>query len=108
MQPSAVRAQSLTRGAESIDPQLDDVPRMEEARGRVAHRHSCRRAGRDDVAREQRHELADVADQEWNAEDEVACRTVLLPLSVDREPHRQIVHVADFVWCSDKRTERRE
>src|SRR5260221_7763149 len=48
--------------AEAGDAQLHLVARLEEARRLLAHADARRRAGGDDVARQQRHEMADIAD----------------------------------------------
>src|SRR6185437_3444894 len=65
--------------------------------GLAAHSYSRRGARRDDVARLQRHELADVAHDRGNRKDHGARVARLHALAVDVQPHIEVLHVADLV-----------
>ena len=68
----------LARLAEPVDAELDDVAGLQVHRLRLhAEPDARRRAGADDVAGQQRHELADVADERRHVEDHVRGRAVL-------------------------------
>ena len=60
-----------------------------------------RSAGADHVARQQRHELADVAD-ERRRRRRSCCAVVLLlhALAVDRQPHPELLRIGDLVAAS--------
>src|SRR5256886_6071212 len=106
--PSAVGTQALPRGAEPVDAELDLISGHEVARRAVAQSYAGRRAGGDDVAREERHELADVADECRHVEEELARRAALFGLAVHLEPDREIVHVANLVRSGEAGAQRRE
>src|SRR5438270_8476663 len=106
--PSAVGTQALPRGAEPVDAELDLVSGHEVARRAVAQSYAGRRAGGDDVAWGERHELADVADECRHVEDELARRAALFGLAVHLEPDREIVHVADLVGRGEEGAQRGE
>src|SRR5690242_6990208 len=75
--------------AEDGDAQVDDVAGLEELRLRLhAERDAGRRAGDDDVAWLQHHELRAVPDEVLAVEDHGSRRPVLAALAVDGEPHR--------------------
>src|SRR5438105_15533437 len=95
--PLIMGTQALPRGAEPFDAELDLVSGHEVARRALAQSHAGRGARGDDVAREERHELADVADECRHVEDELARRAALFGLAVHLEPDWEIVHVADLV-----------
>src|SRR6185312_13228553 len=83
--------------AESRDAQCHDVAGLEVARRLLAHADAGRRAGRDDVARLQRDEAADIADEMGGAEDHRLGAAGLHALAVDVEPHVQRLRIAHFV-----------
>src|SRR6266571_8549542 len=72
--PCPIGAQPLPRGAEPVDTELHDVPVGEVARWALAEAHTGGRARGNDVAGEERHELADVADERRHVEDQLAGR----------------------------------
>src|SRR4051812_22743216 len=65
----AVRDDALALLAQALDAERDDVAHLEVLRRLHAEPHAGRRAGGDDVARQQRHELADVRNQARRPED---------------------------------------
>ena len=83
-------------------------PGFEEAWRLEAHRDPRRRAGRDHVARQQRHELADIADDVLDAEDQVGGVAVLPPLAVDLGRYLELAGVAHLVGGDQPRPERAE
>src|SRR5947208_12876473 len=103
-----VGTEALARGAEALDAELDHVAVGEEARRLLAESHAGRRAGRDHVAGEERHELADIAHEGRDVEDQVLSRARLLGLAIDLEPHGEVMHVGNLVGRREKRAERRE
>ena len=66
------------------------------------------RAGRDDVAGVQRQELAQVADEFFNAEDHGAGGAVLPALAIDLEPQFEVLRIGDFVFGDKPRADRPE
>ena len=66
------------------------------------------RAGGDDVAGQQAHELAEVADQGGDVEDEVRRVGVLARDVVAFEPEVQVVRIFDFVGRGEEGAEGRE
>ena len=67
--------------------------------------HTFGRAGRDDVARQQRHDARDVRDDAWQAEDHVGGAAMLAHAAVDAADHLERTpvlvrpHVADGAEC---------
>src|SRR6185437_12957935 len=66
---SGVRDDLLALVAEALDAAGDDVADVQVLRRLHSEAHAGRRAGGDDVAREECHELADVGDEVRAAED---------------------------------------
>src|SRR5882672_401060 len=95
-------------GAELGDPHLDHVARLQIARRLHAVGDAGRGAGRDHVARAQRHELADIRNQDPHGEDHVLGVAALARLAVDRGPHLQRLRIAALVGGDQPRTDRRE
>src|SRR5438552_2937008 len=100
--------QALARGAEPVDAQLDHIPVDQKARRLLPEADAGGSAGGDDVARQERHELADVADERRHVIDEVLGRAGLLGLPVHFEPQAQVVDVGDLVGRREIGTEGRE
>ena len=98
----------LARLAECIDPEFHDVAGLEELRRLHAEADAGGRAGADDVAGKQGHELADVADEGGHVEDQLIGAAVLAQLAVHSEPHFEGAGIGDFVSGGDERAERRE
>src|SRR5947209_3352755 len=99
----------LPRTAQAVDAELDEVAGLQINRSRFhAERDSRRRARADDVAGQQSHELADIADERRDAEDHVRRRALLPDGAVHREPHAECVRIGDLVAGREKGTDRRE
>src|SRR5690606_29841766 len=94
--------------AEAFHAEPDDAARLEVRRRLLAHADAGRRAGGNDVARLQAHELAQVAHEVRHAEDHRARRAVLVALAVDLEPEVELVPVRHFVGRDEPRTDRAE
>src|SRR5207247_6833240 len=86
-----VGTELLPRRAESLDAELHDVAGGEETWRLLPEPHAGRRPRGDDVPGEESHELADVADEGRDVEDEVLGRARLLGLVIHLEPHSQVV-----------------
>ena len=80
-----------------FDAERDDVADVEILRRLHAGADAGRRARGDDVAGHQRHELRDVGNALRHREDHGRGRSGLAALAVDVEPHRQLLHVRDFI-----------
>src|SRR4030095_14536917 len=105
---SGVRAHELALLPEPGDAERDDVTRLQEPRRLLSHAAPGWRAGGDPIARQQRHELAEVADQMRNAEDHRARIAALHPLPVDVEPHIECLRIGHFVARDEVRADRTE
>src|SRR5580704_8978621 len=92
--------------AEPLDAEGDDVADIEELRRLHARADARRRAGRDDVTGQQRHELRDIGDALRHGKDHGRGRSGLAALAVDIEPHREVLHVRDLVPGDEPRPER--
>src|SRR6478672_11651392 len=95
---------------EPIDPKRDGIAGLEETRRLHAGADARRRAGGDDVARLEDHELRDVGYERLDAEHHRLRRPGLHALTVDVEPHAEPLHILDLVrrdqpWA--QRAERR-
>src|SRR5476651_1561327 len=84
---SGIRDDALALLAESRDAEGDHVAGLQVMRRLHAEAHAGGRARGDDVAGEQRHELADVGDEARAAEDHGARAAALALLAVHVEPH---------------------
>src|SRR2546426_158131 len=104
----AIRPHALASGAEPVDAELHLVSLDEVARRALAESHAGGGAGGDDVAGQERHELADITDERRHVEDELAGRAALLGRAVHPEPQAQVVNVADLVRRSEEGPERGE
>ena len=87
-------------------PSVTTSPDIEILRRLHAGADAGRGAGGDDVAGQQRHELRDVGNALRHREDHGRGRPGLAALAVDVEPHRQLLHVGDFVLGDEPRAER--
>src|SRR5579859_1646952 len=94
--------------AEAVDAERDDVADIEEGWRLHAKPHAGRRAGGDDVAGQERHELRDIRDALRHREDHGRRVAGLAALAVDVEPHSELLHVGDFVPGHEPRAERAE
>ena len=95
--------------AEALDAEAHGLAGLQEDRVRLhAHADAGRRAGGDDVAGLQGHELADVADELGDAEDHRLGRAVLAAVAVDLEPHVEVLRVGDFVVGDEPGADRAE
>src|SRR3954452_23201652 len=94
--------------AQSFDAERDHVADVEEGRRLHAGADAGRRAGGDDIARQQREELRDIGNAFRHREDHGRSRTGLAALAVDVEPHRQLLHIRYFILGDQPRTYRTE
>ena len=72
------RCHDLTLLAESVNPKPHAVAGPQEHRRVLAHANARRRAGGNDVAGLQAHEMADIADEPRHAEDHVLGHAILI------------------------------
>ena len=106
---AALSRDDLPRLAEAVDAEFDEVAGVQKDRlGLHPERHARGRTGADDVAGEQRHELADVADERRDAEDHVRRRAPLAELAVDRQPHAERLRIRNLVRRRQEGPDRRE
>ena len=94
--------------AEAGDAEADGLAGFQEFRRLHAGADARRRAGGDHVARLERHEAADIADQVGDAEDHRLGVAGLHALAVDVEEHVEVLHVVDLVGGDQPRPERAE
>src|SRR5579862_6191692 len=74
----------------------------------MAHANAGRRAGDDDVARLQHHEMREIRDELADVEDHRLRIARLHALAIDVEPEVQALHIGDFLAGDEPRTERTE
>src|SRR6266404_3077620 len=79
--------------AEALDRQPHRVARAQEARRLEPSADPRGCAGRDHVARVQRHEMADIADDVVDPEDQIGGVAVLPPLAIDLGPQLELAGV---------------
>src|SRR5215469_8855651 len=103
---SSRRDDLLALLAQTLDAKRYDVTDIEELRRLHAVCDTGRRTGGDDVARHQRQELRDIGDALGHRKDHGRGRPGLPALAVDVEPHRQFLHIGDFVPGDQPRAER--
>ena len=94
---SGGQGDGIALGAEACDGGFDEVAGFEEFRRVCACADARGGAGGDDVAWEERHEAADVADEEGDWEDEVGGGALLAGVAVDGEGEVEGVGVTGFV-----------
>src|SRR5262249_33559932 len=95
--------------AQALDAERDDIAGLQIFRLRLhAEPDARRRAGDDDVARQQHKELRQIPDDVIAVEDHRAGVTALAFLAVDVEPHIEIVDVLDLVLGDEPRADRAE
>src|SRR5438067_11577950 len=94
--------------AEPFDRQPHRVAWPEEFRRLEAGADAGRRPGRDHVARIERHEMADIADDVVDPEDQIGGVAVLPPLAIDLGPQRQLAGVGHLVGGDQPRADRAE
>ena len=94
---SGGQGDGIALGAEACDGGFDEVAGFEEFRRVCACADARGCAGGDDVAWEERHEAADVADEEGDWEDEVGGGALLAGVAVDGEGEVEGVGVTGFV-----------
>src|SRR6476469_1189901 len=100
---------ALRLNAETFNRQLHRIAWPQEHRLRLhALTDARRRAGGDHVARIQRDEVTDIADQLYHAEDHCLGRAVLEALAIDLSPQRQILRIAYLVFRHHPRSGRAE
>src|SRR5439155_7976570 len=95
--------------AKTGDSERHDVAGLEIfGLGLHAHPDPRRRAGGDDVARQQRHVFRHVGNEVRDAENHRARVAALALLAVDVEPHVEILRVLDLLARDQPRTDRTE
>src|SRR5580693_2105076 len=100
--------QTLVLLAQTLDRQPHAVARFEELRRLHAETDTRRRAGRDDVAGQQGHEMADIADDVVDPEDQIGGIAVLYPPAVDLGPQPELARIGHLIGGDDPRTDRGE
>src|SRR5947207_2629223 len=103
-----VCGKALARRAEAVDAELHLVSLDQKARRLLPEADAGGRAGGDDVAGQERHELADVTDERGHVEDEILGRAGLFGLPIHLEPQTQVVDVGNLVGRREKGAEGRE
>src|SRR5215210_2374485 len=96
--PSLGRDDLLTLLAQSFDAQRDYITDVEELRRLHAGADARGRAGGDDIARQQCHELRDIRNALRHREDHGRGRSGLATVAIDVEPHRQLLHVRYLIF----------
>src|SRR5256885_135708 len=91
---AAIRDEPRILLAETLDRDPHRVASLEEARRLEAHRDPGRCAGRDHVAGHQRHEMADIADDVLDAEDQIGGVAVLAALAIDVGRYLELSRIA--------------
>ena len=94
--------------AKPFNAHIHTVTRLQEDLRLHAHADAGRCAGRDHITRIKPHELGDIMDDMGNTEDHRLGIAGLDALAIKVEPHRQILHVLDFILRDEPRTERAE
>ena len=87
----------MALSAEAFDAEGHDLSGAEVDGGLLAEAYSGRGAGGDDVAGVEAHEVAEVADQVGDSVDHGGGGAVLVAVTVDFEPHAEVLGVGDFV-----------
>src|SRR5208337_4261909 len=82
---------------EPRDSERNRVARPQEDRRLLTEAHARRRARGDDVPRLEDHELRDVGDEGFCAENHGRGRAALHALAVDVQPHVELLRVLDLV-----------
>lgn len=94
--------------AEVIGAEGDDVAGLEPTLRLHAQGDAGRRAGDDDIAGIEGHEIRNIRDNLSDAEDHRLRAAPLPLLAVHIEPEFQALHIGDFVWRHQPRAERPE
>src|ERR1022692_1247231 len=94
--------------AKVVDPQFNDIARLQVLWRPHAQADSSRCSSADDVTRQQCHELADVADESRYIENHFASGTTLPKFAVNLQPHSQMPRVRNLIICRQKRPQRRK
>src|SRR5690606_20827830 len=90
-----------------FNTQLDYVPRLQVQRRLHTQPNTFRSSGRNDVSRQERHELAQIRDQMAYTENHIRGVGVLKFLSIHRKPQFKILRICHFIgghqirthWC---------
>src|SRR5712671_3991227 len=102
--PSALGDDRIAEHADSaVDLDLDHVSRLHPQGRLTGEADPLRRAGRDDVAGDQRRPIRAIRDQGWNVEDQVVDPGVLDLLAVEPGHQMETRRVGDFVRGDDPR-----
>src|SRR5205085_1909876 len=92
--------------SEPLDREPHRIARPQEARRLEAGADPGWGPGRDHVARIERREMADIADDVVDAEDQVGGVAVLPPLAIDLGPELQLARVGYLVGGHEPRADR--
>jgi len=96
----------LALSAKTGNTEFHDGARPEINGGLLAETDSGWSTGAYDVARHQRHELADVADEIRNPKDHCACVAVLVTMTVNVEPQGERLRVGNIIARDEPRPDR--
>src|SRR3974377_2334973 len=83
----------LARFTEPFNTEFNDVARLEILRRFHSQPNTRGSPSADDVARQKRHELADVGDEERYAKNHFRSRAALAEFPIDFEPHVEVTEV---------------
>jgi len=106
IKPLGGRAHRVDQGSEFFDSAFDDITGVEELAG--CHADAVRCARGDNVARLQRHEVADKRDYLGDGEDHPGCVGLLPDPAVDAQLHVQVVWIFDLVDGGQVRSQWKE
>src|SRR5688500_10301367 len=95
--PSFPRSGYLLLFSKAVYAQFNTVAGFKVGRRIEAHAHTRRWACRNNVPRQQRHELAEITDEKRDTKDQIAGVAVLQHLAVNFEPQTQIVMIRHFI-----------
>ena len=105
--PSGLRGHLPLR-TQTVYPQFDFIAGLQEDGRLESSAHATRRPCGDHIARQQRHETTQIADQKRCLEHELLGIAVLHHLAVHLEPDTQLVRISQFIRRREKRAQWRE
>lgn len=98
----------LLPNSQAINSGAAGITELEELRRGLHAANPGWRASQNDIARPQRHEAADIADEVGASHDHLYRGTVLFAHSVDLKPERRVLRIGDLVRSHEPRTQGRE
>src|SRR4029077_1194541 len=105
---SSLRLHNLSRFAEAIYSEFYDIARLQILRRLHSKAYACGRSRADHIARQQRHELADVGHQKRHGKNHFSGGTALAELHIHFQPHAEPIQAWKLVACRKKWPERSE